>query len=190
MQDRADFDPGQPARRPRVGGRGRGAPLLGRGRVPFLSGRGECAVCWNEVRLLNCDVRASAEARRFSARVIASQLGDEPWVSSLVADAELVTSELVNNSVAAGCSDLRLYVTVHRSRVRVAVYDNAGGLPHTERSGPDDVSGRGLMIIDALTEEWGVDATKEGKQVWADLGVRSEPGWDSALTRCHEAEPA
>ena len=44
-----------------------------------------------------------------------------------------------------------------------------------ERSttGADDTSGRGVAIIEALSERWGYSAVPGGKVVWAELPLRA-----------------
>lgn len=88
-------------------------------------------------------------------------------------DAKLVVSELITNSVEANCQEAVLAIDAHRDRVTVAVSDDAPGAPALERPPPDVSRGRGLVIVDALTERWGVDyGAREGrKTVWAQLRV-------------------
>jgi hypothetical protein len=37
------------------------------------------------------------------------------------------------------------------------------------RPGPDTVTGRGLLLVDALTDRWGAERTGDGKVVWFEL---------------------
>ena len=45
------------------------------------------------------------------------------------------------------------------------------GLP---AQGLDDVGGRGLPLVSALSAAWGVQLADDGKVVWAELDVPSE----------------
>jgi hypothetical protein len=51
----------------------------------------------------------------------------------------------------------------------VEVQDENFRPPEPNQAGLDDESGRGLMLVDALTERWGWDlpANGRGKIVWA-----------------------
>ena len=37
---------------------------------------------------------------------------------------------------------------------------------------PGDEHGRGLLVLDAMTDAWGSHPTADGKVVWATIGVR------------------
>jgi hypothetical protein len=43
--------------------------------------------------------------------------------------------------------------------------------PRLAEAGPGDESGRGLRLVAALSQRWGVDALGWGKRTWADLAV-------------------
>lgn len=56
------------------------------------------------------------------------------------------------------------------SGVRVAVKDSHPDLPVLQQIS-DDEHGRGLLLVDALSSSWGVDARPPGKSVWFQLDV-------------------
>ena len=101
-------------------------------------------------------------------------------MDSLVDDAALVVSELVGNAVRHTRSHL-IRVTVTRlaqDTVLVAVADRDKAEVVRRNPGPDDTNGRGLMLVEALTERWGVTYLPWGKRVWAqlkDAGARTSP---------------
>lgn len=108
-------------------------------------------------------------ARRFAAGVLG-------WLPADVLDAVLVVvSELVTNAVVHGRSavDVQVDGDPGAGRVRVAVTDAGGGRPRTQRPGPEESHGRGLQIVEALADLWGVEpaASGRGKTVWAELAV-------------------
>lgn len=73
---------------------------------------------------------------------------------------ELVVSELVTNSVRYGPGEpitLRLAAT-SRGDVTGAVEDSGTGVVAIREPEPDDVGGVGLLLVDALTSDWGVHA--------------------------------
>lgn len=90
---------------------------------------------------------------------------------------EQVVAELASNAVLHGRvpgSDYRLTLTVeNRTRVRVEVTDTRGeALPSSGRVPPPDdaESGRGLLLVEALADAWGVEAgPPPRKTVWAEL---------------------
>jgi serine/threonine-protein kinase RsbW len=112
--------------------------------------------------------------------------------SAVLADAELVVSELVTNAVRhSGVSDggvIALCVELTRTSVRLEVADPGCGsviaprAPDLERGG-----GFGLRVVRALSERWGLEQDAAGgTRVWAQLpcaptaGPASAPGVDVA----------
>ncbi|WP_240969670.1 ATP-binding protein [Actinacidiphila epipremni] len=95
-------------------------------------------------------------------------------------EAEVVLAELLTNAVehaAGGPVGTRL-LRRGRGGVRLEVWDgDAYRLPALGKAGEEQVRGRGLQIVDAVTRHaWGV-ATREGqpgKVVWAHIGGEVE----------------
>ncbi|PAZ15905.1 ATP-binding protein [Streptomyces sp. SA15] len=120
-------------------------------------------------------------ARDFVTSVLrAQQLGD------LVGDATLCVSELITNSclhaVAGTGAGLRLIA--NPAGVHATVYDEDVTLP-VMREGYDPEGGRGLWIVDSLTEgRWGAEPGgwrtgrrgEGGKGVWFELGAPGPSG--------------
>lgn len=102
-------------------------------------------------------------------RAIARSLLDEWRMSELTDAVELAVTELVAN-VVRHVPDRRCEVLIlRRTRgVRVEVADDFGQLPAAPvPSGPDDEGGRGLVLLDAVSDKWGVDPVPgRGKAVW------------------------
>ncbi|MFE1365183.1 ATP-binding protein [Streptomyces anulatus] len=46
-------------------------------------------------------------------------------------------------------------------------------MPELREPTDDETSGRGLLIVDALAERWGVRPRYPGKTVWAHLPIRT-----------------
>jgi anti-sigma regulatory factor (Ser/Thr protein kinase) len=85
---------------------------------------------------------------------------------------ELLVSELVGNAVRhAGARTFGLRMLRSRSRIRVEVRDPSRGLPCLLPVGELDISGRGLFLIDKLSDRWGVDLLARGKTIWFELRV-------------------
>ncbi|MGW6908222.1 ATP-binding protein [Streptomyces sp. NPDC054940] len=102
-------------------------------------------------------------------RTIARSLLDEWGMRDLTDAVELGVTELVAN-VVRHVPDRRCEVLMQRQTrgVRVEVADGFGQLPaFPEQSGPDDEGGRGLVLLDAVSDKWGVDPVpRGGKVVW------------------------
>jgi len=84
--------------------------------------------------------------------------------------ARLLVSELVANAVTHAETDVTLQLDFSDERLRVEVRDQADGQPQPRRPRRDELSGRGLMIVEALADRWGVEPTPPGKTVWFELG--------------------
>src|SRR3954447_20701738 len=87
-------------------------------------------------------------------------------------DLRLVLSELVSNAVLHGRGEVVLRLDFDGSTVRGAVIDQGGGFEHELRvSGPADVGGRGLMLVEQLASRWGVH---EGTtHVWFEMTAKT-----------------
>jgi hypothetical protein len=64
-----------------------------------------------------------------------------------------------------------VFLTGARNSVEVGVEDGSSGIPEQVRSGPLDLGGRGLDIVDQVSRDWGVRAQKGTKAVWARFDV-------------------
>ncbi|MEU9391117.1 SpoIIE family protein phosphatase [Streptomyces sp. NPDC048324] len=85
---------------------------------------------------------------------------------------ELVADELITNALmhTEGSAILTLRVlTSSERRLRVEVEDSSSALPRRREAGESGVSGRGLLLVDLLTDVWGVEARGGGKCVWCEF---------------------
>lgn len=87
-----------------------------------------------------------------------------------------VVAELASNAARHGSApgrDFRLALTVRGAdTLRIEVTDTeADRLPAPHREAlPDDESGRGLLLVGALADRWGITAAPLGcKTVWAEI---------------------
>ncbi|MDX2683471.1 SpoIIE family protein phosphatase [Streptomyces sp. NY05-11A] len=116
------------------------------------------------------DPEALAEARHMiRAAVRAWGAGDRSDEIELIAD-ELITNALMHTEGAAIVT-VRV-VTGGERRLRVEVEDSSSALPRRREAGVSGVSGRGLLLVDLLTDAWGVEARGGGKCVWCEFVVR------------------
>lgn len=121
---------------------------------------------WN----LPCAPDSAAVARRHVADAC-SHLGREFHDVAV-----LLASELVGNAVEhAHGETVYLVVDQRESRFRVEVHDDLAGRPTPQHADALAPRGRGLMLVERLAAEWGVDPSpRGGKQVWFQLRMPSQ----------------
>ncbi|MGN9793723.1 ATP-binding protein [Streptomyces sp. OZ13] len=123
--------------------------------------------------------RGARLARRVAVRHLAEW--GHPAGSDLSCTVALLVAELAGNAVRHGRvpgRDFRLRLTLDVRRVRVEVSDASSVHPPTDVRTPaaDDVSGRGLVLVDVLADRWGVEPRHPaGKTVWAEVAAQCPP---------------
>jgi anti-sigma regulatory factor (Ser/Thr protein kinase) len=104
------------------------------------------------------------------------QIAWEWGLVRLAASAELIASELLTNAVRASSGlerpAIRLALLSDRARLVILVRDYHPAAPVPRHAGEDDESGRGLMLVEGISDRFGwyrpADGTP-GKVVWAVL---------------------
>jgi anti-sigma regulatory factor (Ser/Thr protein kinase) len=86
----------------------------------------------------------------------------------LVEAVELMTSELATNCVLHARSEFELAIDP-RTEIRVEVSDSGPGQPRLLSPGSRDLTGRGLRIVQSMSDDWGVMRTHRRKTVWFTL---------------------
>ncbi len=106
---------------------------------------------------------ASVTAAR---RYVAGLLGDVP--ADVAGTIGVMVSELATNAVSHASSSFTVVVDVERDCISVAVVDHGPGHPAVRSPRPTDRTGRGLRIVDAFADTWGIDEVPgaAGKTVW------------------------
>jgi anti-sigma regulatory factor (Ser/Thr protein kinase) len=109
-------------------------------------------------------------ARRFiQGRATAWSL-PEPAIDQLV----LIGSELVTNAVLHARTELTLALELRDGRVRISVTDRSQAAATMRHYRLDALTGRGLGVVAALSDRWGVSAAPDGKVVWAELAANGD----------------
>ena len=123
---------------------------------------GRCRHAWRPQR------PDSGLARGAAKRYLGGKIGRER-LSELC----LVISELVSNALVHGRGQVVLRLLLDEGIVRGEVIDEGGGFEHEIHArGPDDVSGRGLSLVEAFTNRWRIH---EGTtHVWFELAAQSD----------------
>jgi hypothetical protein len=86
--------------------------------------------------------------------------------------AVLLLSELVTNAVRHGCGEIGVRVSNRDGRLRVAISDSQDALPRLVPLNLESDHGRGMQLVEALSEAWGVDPASPpdvGKSVWFEV---------------------
>jgi len=87
----------------------------------------------------------------------------------LIDDARVVVTELVSNVVRHAGTEVCVELELLGDRVRIAVVDHADGEVVLRTVDPRaDLGGRGLHLVEELSERWGVDRHPGEKCVWAE----------------------
>jgi hypothetical protein len=112
------------------------------------------------------------------ARLHAKNVLHEWHIGPLADTVELVVSEIVTNAVRAsataaqhgiGMPTTKVWLSSDGRRVLIQVWDSDGHRPAPQRVGLTAESGRGLLLVQTLSTEWGYYTPdgQAGKIVWA-----------------------
>jgi anti-sigma regulatory factor (Ser/Thr protein kinase) len=100
----------------------------------------------------------------------ASKRQCQVWgLPDLIDDCSLVVSELVTNALVHGRAPVTLHLRQDDGELVIGVHDAGAGRPGEAVADGDAEGGRGMTIVDALSERVGVTAQPPGKVVWASL---------------------
>jgi hypothetical protein len=84
---------------------------------------------------------------------------------------ELLTDELVANVVEHVHTSMTVRAIWYPRALRVEVDDPSTDAPGLLHPGPFDFGGRGLLLVDKLSDRWGTEFRSGGKTVWFELDV-------------------
>jgi anti-sigma regulatory factor (Ser/Thr protein kinase) len=104
-------------------------------------------------------------ARRF----VAASMRRHHALPETIDVAVLLTSELVTNALIHAGSRVELSVLVGDAGFRIEVGDQSSVDARPREVAFDDLSGRGLHIVDAMSSRWGSGPSGNGKRVWFEL---------------------
>ncbi|MEO3749604.1 ATP-binding protein [Streptomyces sp. B6B3] len=113
-------------------------------------------------------------------RAVRASLTDWGCSDRVLDDCALLTSELVGNAIRHGPAaplvltvDLLLLIDM----LLLGVTDASPAHPELRPAGPDDETGRGLHLIQALATEWGVyRSTTHEKTTWCAVELTADAG--------------
>jgi anti-sigma regulatory factor (Ser/Thr protein kinase) len=119
--------------------------------------------------VLDAEPSSVGAARRFCARTL------ERWGASadLVDSVSLLVSELVTNAILHAGTSCQLTVkgpdALDAGVVRIEVSDGDSAVPVPKRYDVDAASGRGLQMVEALSQRYGTVQDGGGKAVWCEV---------------------
>ena len=107
---------------------------------------------------------AEATSIRLARRFVAGQLEDQDpeWVDLVT----LATSELASNCVIHAQTAFTITVDRTGDGVRVAAADDGDGDPEVQHPDPLTPTGRGLLIVERLSDDWGAEVARGRTEVW------------------------
>jgi anti-sigma regulatory factor (Ser/Thr protein kinase) len=89
----------------------------------------------------------------------------------------LLVSELATNAVQHAQSNFSVSIDETADAIRVEVRDGGGGIPVVGTPTLKDVSGRGLLIVKTMSDDFGIEMDQKDKSVWFTLANAPEDGW-------------
>lgn len=121
-------------------------------------------------RFFRRERRSVPGARRFAYETLAGWGLAE---AERTEDVLLCVSELATNALVHGVPPGRHFRVFLRrggrgDALRVEVHDSGGGIPRVVDDA--DEGGRGLLLVAALSDTWGVRERDPGKVVWCEFG--------------------
>ena len=135
-------------------------------------------MCWTCREAVPCDPSGATAGRHAVTTALTETLrsvGSEDRAADqeLVYEAGVVATELLSNAARACRSQVALRLEVHHGSIRIEVYDDGPGVPAGRQARADEVSGRGLRIVESLSTRWGTIPRPAGKSVWSEMPVVS-----------------
>lgn len=129
------------------------------------------------------DTRAPARAREFLRAAHCPE-----HAAQVLDEALLLVSETVTNAVRHGAPPVVIAVDCEgASGMRVRVRDSSPARPRPREAGLLDESGRGLQLVDLLSDDWGVETGPDGKTVWFLLRPTSRQQQDTPERATHHS---
>ncbi|MFE2179651.1 SpoIIE family protein phosphatase [Streptomyces sp. NPDC059455] len=110
---------------------------------------------------------AAAEARHRATEKLSTWGLDELSMTT-----ELLVSELVGNVVRHAKGPMRLRLLYGRTLI-CEVSDGSLTTPRIRRAAETDEGGRGLQLVSALSDRWGMRFTATGKCIWTEQALPS-----------------
>lgn len=116
------------------------------------------------------EASSAGQARRFVDATLRT------WsCEALLEVATLLVSELVSNAVLHAGTRIRVVLRMRGRRLRVEVHDGNARLPAQKHYSAMSATGRGLLMVERMSDDWGVAPATGGKSVWFELDLTAAP---------------
>lgn len=107
---------------------------------------------------------SAGAARRFvTAALIREGFADTAELAALL------VNELVTNAILHAGTDIDVRLRQASGRIRIEVADGGAGAVAVRDFEADASTGRGLLLVEELAEDWGAEPAGRGKVVWFEL---------------------
>ena len=122
---------------------------------------------WSYETELAAEGSSASHARAFVCAHLSAH-----GLTHLVEDIELVVSELATNAMVHACTPFTVILGASENTVSLRVLDGSHVGPTLVVASALETNGRGLVIVQALSRDWGVTAhASGGKSVWAEFDI-------------------
>ncbi|MFF3481799.1 ATP-binding protein [Streptomyces sp. NPDC002701] len=126
------------------------------------------------------DLDFTAEPEEVAALRRVMMLHLQAWgLEDVTHEAQLCVSELVSNVIThvGPGTPTTLAVSVRGTRLRIEIHDpDMRALPTLLSAGPDSEGGRGMALVDAVADNWGVLLLADRKVTWCELATGLSSG--------------
>lgn len=110
------------------------------------------------------DTASPSRARRFAEEALN---GDIATLDVLL----LLLSEVVTNAVLHAGSDVTVRILRNGPKVRVEVADHSKSGPVRRSFSENAGTGRGMILVEELADDWGMQPSEDGKVVWFEVAA-------------------
>jgi anti-sigma regulatory factor (Ser/Thr protein kinase) len=121
-------------------------------------------------RTFGASEESVGKARRFVSRLVSDLPGE------LRDEVSLMVSELTTNALVHASSGFDVDVDRSDAALTISVTDRGDGTPAIQSPSSSEPHGRGLRIVEALSDDWGIgSSTEAGKTVWFRMSLPGAP---------------
>ena len=129
------------------------------------------------------ELASATQARHFAEQVL-----DRWGMADVRETVRLLVSELVINAVLHAGTEVTLSLRSGTEGLLVEVADGSTSTPVVRVPSATTPTGRGLQILQTLSDDWGVDVASDGKTVWFTLVSASPSVGEAAASRPDRSE--
>lgn len=119
------------------------------------------------------DLPAAAAAAGTGHEFVAAFCTRHHLAARTTEDAVLINSELLTNVYLHARSPAVLTIQLLGQALHIGVQDRSDTLPVPTHPGPGTTGGRGLLLLDAVAQHWGILPRSPGKTIWFELLVQT-----------------